>query len=79
MPICCHFGAGMPYLHICVDEFVVSLGAMANKWVWNLFCGRNWKINNDQVKFAAKNIKATDLACEIFSKEGCYIWHCTVS
>ena len=24
MPICCHIGSGMPYLHICVQEIVVK-------------------------------------------------------
>ena len=32
------------------------------------FCGHNWKINNDQVKFASKNIKANFIACELSVK-----------
>ena len=31
----------------------------------NLFCCRNQKISNNQVKLAAKNIKANFIACEL--------------
>ena len=33
------------------------------------FCGKNRKINNDQVKFAAKNIKAKVIACDLAVKK----------
>ena len=33
LPICCHIGSGMPYLCIFVEEVVMLLGAITNKWV----------------------------------------------
>ena len=41
-----------------------------------LSCGQNQKISQDQVNFAAKNIKANFIACEF---SGCYIWRGIVS
>ena len=33
LPMFCHIGWGMPYLHIFVYEIVELLGAMADKWI----------------------------------------------
>ena len=33
LPICCHIGSGVPYLCIYVENVVVLLGAMTDKWV----------------------------------------------
>ena len=33
LPICCHIGWGMPYLCIFVEEVVMLLGAITDKWV----------------------------------------------
>ena len=40
-PICCHIGLGMPYLCIFVEEVVPLSGAITDKWVLTLVCGRN--------------------------------------
>ena len=40
-PICCHIGSGMPYLCIFVEEVVPFSGAITDKWVLTLVCGRN--------------------------------------
>ena len=48
----------MPYLCIFVEEIVPLSGAITDKWVLTLVCGRNKNISNDQVKVAAKNISA---------------------
>ena len=45
---------GWSYLRIFVEEVVTLLGAITDKWVWTLACGRNKNINNGQVKVAAK-------------------------
>ena len=47
---------------------VALLGAVTDKWVWKLFCGRNLKISNSQVKFAAKNQKSNVIASELLVK-----------
>ena len=31
--ICCHFGWGIPYLCIFVEEVVTLLGAITDKWM----------------------------------------------
>ena len=54
LPICCHIGTGMPYLLIFGERIVAISGAITDKWAIKLFCGRNLKTSNDQVKFAAK-------------------------
>ena len=41
LPICCHIGWGMPYLCIFVEEVVMFLGAIIDKWVWTLVYGQN--------------------------------------
>ena len=33
LPICCDIGQGMPYLCIFVEEDVMLLGAIIDKWV----------------------------------------------
>ena len=33
LPICCHIGSGMPYLHIFAEEIDALLGAMTDKCV----------------------------------------------
>ena len=33
LPTCCHFGWGMPYLCIFVEEVLTLLGAITDKWV----------------------------------------------
>ena len=53
-PICCHIGSGMPDLRIFVEDIVTLLGAMTGKLVRKLVCGRNWKPNNDNVRFATE-------------------------
>ena len=40
-PICCHIGSRMPYLCIFVEEVVPLSGAITDKWVLTLVCGRN--------------------------------------
>ena len=40
-PICCHIGWDMQYLSIFAEEVVTLLGAITDKWVWTLVCGRN--------------------------------------
>ena len=56
----------MPYLCICVEEVVRTLGAITDKWVCRtIVCGQNWNISNEQVKVAAKNINAKFFACEL--------------
>ena len=42
--------------------------AITDKWVIKLFCGRNWKTSNDQVRFVAKNINVNFIACELSVK-----------
>ena len=59
----------MPYLCICVEEVVRTLGAITDKWVCRtIVCGQNWNISNEQVKVAAKNINAKFFACELWIK-----------
>ena len=41
LPICCHFGWGMPYLCTFVEKVVTLLGAITDKWAWTLVCGQN--------------------------------------
>ena len=41
LPICCHIGSSMPDLRIFVKDIVALLGAMTDKLVINLICGRN--------------------------------------
>ena len=64
--VCCHIGSGMPNLriHVFVQDVAVLLGAMTDKWMWKLICGRNEKKSNDEVKFTTKNIKAKLIACD---------------
>ena len=57
LPICCHIGSGMPNLRIFVEDIVALLGTLTTKWVRKLFCGRNYKLSNDQLKFATIIIK----------------------
>ena len=33
LPICCHIGCGMAYLHIFVEEVVTKPGAITVKWM----------------------------------------------
>ena len=58
----------MPYRCIFVEEVVTFLGAITDKLVWTLVCGRNLNIRNDQVKVAAKNINAKIFACKLWVK-----------
>ena len=58
LPICCHIGPGMPSLPIFGKKSVALSGIITDKWSIKLFCGRNKKTSNDQVKFGAKNINA---------------------
>ena len=51
----------MPYLCIFVEEVVTILGAITDKLVSTLVCGRNENMSNDQVKVSAKNISANFL------------------
>ena len=37
LPIYCHIGTSMPYLHIFVKEIIALLGAMTDKWCENFF------------------------------------------
>ena len=48
----------MPHLCVFVEEVITLLCAITDKWVWTLVCGQNLNISNEQVKAAAKNIKA---------------------
>ena len=68
LPICCHIDWGMPYLCNFDEEVVTLLGAITDKWVWTLVCGRNYNISNDQVKVTAKIIHAIFFACELWVK-----------
>ena len=68
LPMCCHIGWGMPYLCIFVEEIIMFLDAITEKWAWTIVCGRNQNIGNDQVKVAAKNINAKFFACELWVK-----------
>ena len=61
--------------HICAfifEDIVALLDAETNKWVQKLVCGRDQDIRNDQVKFAAKNIKVKYMynACKLSVKRG---------
>ena len=67
----------MPYLCTFVEEVVPLSGAITDKWVLTLVCGRNKNISNDQVNVAAKNISAKLFACEFGVKR--YIWSGAVS
>ena len=40
-PNCCHIGSGMSYLCIFVEEVAPLSGAIADKRVLTLVCGRN--------------------------------------
>ena len=64
LSICCHIGSGMPNLRIFVEDNVLLLGAITDKWVRKLVCGRNYKLSNGQVIFATINIKAKCIACD---------------
>ena len=37
---------------------------MTDKCVEKLVCGRNYKLSNDQVKFATTNIKEKNIVCD---------------
>ena len=41
LPMCCHIGLRMPYMCIFVEEIGTLLGAITDKWVRTLVCGRN--------------------------------------
>ena len=41
IPLCRHMRSGSPNLPIFVEEIVMLLGAMTDKWVCKLFYGRN--------------------------------------
>ena len=57
------------FVHFLLKTFVTLLGAIADKWVWTLVCGRNKNINNGHVKVAAQNLIAKRfLACELWVK-----------
>ena len=58
----------MPYLLIFGEDIVALSGAITDKWVIKLFCGRNKKTSNDQVKFAEKDITTNLIACELSIK-----------
>ena len=51
----------MPYLCTLVEEVVPLSGAITDKWVLTLVCGRNYNISNDHVTVAAKTISANFL------------------
>ena len=51
-----------------VEAIAALLSVMTNKLVWKLVCGRNKKISNDQIEFAAKNLKAKLFVCELSVK-----------
>ena len=68
LSICCHIGWGMPYLCIFVEDVVTILGAITDKCVVTLVCGRFQNISNGQVKVAAKTINAKFYACELWVK-----------
>ena len=63
-PICCHICSGMPNLRIFGEDIVALSGAMTDKWMRKLVCGRNQKLSNDQGKFAIKIMKAKFIACD---------------
>ena len=56
----------MPYPCIFVEEVVPLLGAMTNKLVLTLVCGRNKTISSDLVMVAAKIESAKSFACELW-------------
>ena len=58
----------MPNLRIFGEDIVALLDAMTDKWVRQLFCGRNKKFSNDQIKVATQNINAKCIACEFSVK-----------
>ena len=68
LPVCCHIGSGKPNLRIFVEDIVALLGAITDKLMKKLVCSRNWKLSNDQIKFATKIIKAKLIACDFLVK-----------